>query len=169
GTEWSGSFANALDEPPTFVERRQADIEPCAVASGELERLRLEHARERNAPPGRSTRGEQWREHNERLGEDVGHHDVVELGRQRFGSRGTHRCAVGARVRRGDLERLRIDIDRVDPRRAELCRSDRQYTRAATVVEDALAAPQLPLEKAQHESRAGMAACAAREPGVEPN
>src|SRR5207302_10079916 len=84
-TEWSGSFANALDEPPAFVDRRQADIEPCAVALGDLERLRLEHARERNAPLGRSTRAEQWRQQNERLGEDVGHHDVVELGRQRFG------------------------------------------------------------------------------------
>src|SRR2546427_5606371 len=101
--------------------------------------------------------------------EDVGYHYVVEPGCQRFGSRGTHRCAVSARVRRGGVERLRIDIDRVDPRGAELCCGDRQYTRPAAVVEDTLAAAQFPLEKAQHEPRGGMAACAERQPGVEPN
>src|SRR5439155_15191636 len=105
----------------------------------------------------------------ERLVKDLANHYDVDHRCQRFGTRGSHRYAVSARVRRGGVERLRIDIDRVDPRGAELCCGDRQYTRPAAVVEDSLAAAQFPLEKAQRESRGGMASCAERQPGVEPN
>src|SRR5207245_2151309 len=56
GTEWSGSFANALYEPPAFVDQRRPEIEPGGVVGGYLDRLLLEHARDRNAPLARNSR-----------------------------------------------------------------------------------------------------------------
>ena len=63
--------------------------------------------------------------------------------------------------------RLRIDVDAIDVRCAELGGGDRQYTRAAAVIEHALAAANRPLQIGQHELRARMGAGAEREPGID--
>ena len=142
-------------------------VEPSAVGTSKLRGLRFEHARERDTPAAPGASREQGRENDQWLGEDVGDHEVIGGGFQRFGERHANRYAVGRGILLRGRYRLRIDVGGIDSRRPEPGRRDGQYTGAATVIEDALAAPDARLQKPQDQAGRGMTPRAECESGIQ--
>ena len=94
-------------------------------------------------PPGARPRGEQRREHDQRIGEDVRDDDVRRCRVDGVGQREAWPRPPFARgVRAARVDRLRIDVGADHVARAEARGADREDARAAAVVEHALAAAQ---------------------------
>ena len=118
-------------------------------------------------PPGAHPASQQRRHALERIGEDIGDDDVVLARREVAGQAevGGHVIQHGVVARGGDG--LGVDVDAVDPRRAQLGRSDREDAGAAAIIQQRFAAGELRIEPAQAQPRGGMAAGAECQAGVE--
>src|SRR5690606_10971680 len=151
---------------PAFVDLVHLDA-AAWVACRDLVDLPLEQAGQQQGAAGPNQALEHRREQLERIGEDVGEHDV---GRRRGGvpaAADLEHDPVGLRIRGRAGERLVVDVDRDDLARAEPGRRDREDARPAAVVDHAQAGRHRAFDPAQAHARRRMAAGAESEPRVQ--
>lgn len=101
-------------------------------------------------PPARHQAAQQRSQYGQRIGEYVGNHDIGPMIDVVARMQQIQRRGVALRVVAGGVERVRIDVGAGHPGGAQLRSGQRQYTRAASVV-DGFAAGYLGIEPLEAE------------------
>jgi hypothetical protein len=160
----------AGERDPVAVAAPPRDIKPSRIHRADVGGLGIEHPGQHDPSAGLQSRREHRRQRHQGTGENVGDDDVE----RRSGSRGAlagedegRGNAVGKRIRAARGDRLRVDVDADDCAGAELRSGDRQDSRAAAVIEHALAAAKLRGEPGEAQPRRRVRAGTECEPGVE--